>query len=193
MTDHIDCRGMACPMPVVTAEKRYKEAIEGETYTVVVNDETSAENITRAVKQWGGEFVQERKGQDYLISITKGKELDMPKAMIARVILISSDTVGRGDDELGRVLMRALMASLVQSQVYPSHMIFLNAGVKLTTEGSPLLEQIRQLEAEGVQVLSCGTCLDFYLIKDKLQVGKVTNFMEVTTLLLTSEHFVSLG
>ncbi len=65
--------------------------------------------------------------------------------------------------------------------------------MKLTVEGSPLLEQIKRLEAEGVQVLSCGTCLDFYRLKDKLQVGKVTNFMEITTLLLTSEHFVSLG
>jgi len=193
MTDHIDCRNMACPMPVVTAEKRYKEAKEGDTYTVVVNDETSAQNIARAVKQWGGEYVQERKGQDYLISITKGKSVEVPKTMVGRVLLITSDTVGRGDDELGRVLMRALIASLGESQVYPSHLIFLNAGVKLTTEGSPLLEQIKRLEGEGVQVLSCGTCLDFYGIKDKLQVGKVTNFMEITTLLLTSEHFVSLG
>ncbi len=124
MTEHIDCRGMACPMPVVTAEKRYKEAAEGDTYTVVVNDETSATNITRAVKAWGGEYVQERKGQDYLISITKGKQIEVPKAVIAKVILISSDTVGRGDDELGRVLMRALMASLSESQVYPSHIDF---------------------------------------------------------------------
>jgi selenium metabolism protein YedF len=193
MTEHIDCRNMACPMPVVTAEKHYKEAKVGDTYTVVVNDETSAQNIARAVKQWGGEFVQERKGQDYYISITKGKMLEVPKTIIGKVILIGSDTVGRGDDELGRVLMRALMASLGESQVYPSHLIFLNAGVKLTTAGSPLLEQIKRLEGDGVQVLSCGTCLDFYGIKDKLQVGRITNFMEITTMLLTSEHFVSLG
>lgn len=193
MTDHIDCRNMACPMPVVTAEKHYQEMKEGETYTVVVNDEMSAQNIARAVKQWGGEIAQERKGQDYYISITKGKDIEVPKAVIAKVILIGSDTVGRGDDELGRVLMRALMASLGESQVYPSHIVFLNAGVKLTIEGSPLLEQIRRLEADGVLVLSCGTCLDFYGIKDKLKVGRVTNFMEITTLLLTSEHFISLG
>lgn len=90
-------------------------------------------------------------------------------------IMIATDSLGRGNEELGRNLMKSYIYSLTEADIKPETMMFLNGGVRLTTEGSPVIDLIKQLEAEGVEILSCGACLDFFGITDKLQVGTVTN------------------
>lgn len=90
-------------------------------------------------------------------------------------IMIATDVMGTGSEELGRNLMKSYFYSLTEADVKPETMMFLNKGVYLTTEGSPVLELIRKMEEEGVEILSCGACLDFYKLKDKLAAGTVTN------------------
>jgi selenium metabolism protein YedF len=95
------------------------------------------------------------------------------------VILVASEFLGAGDDKLGSMLMKSYMYALTESDVKPKTMLFLNSGVKLTTEGSDSLESIKTLESQGVEIMSCGTCLDFYGLKEKLAVGQVTNMYSI--------------
>src|SRR3974390_2026213 len=97
----------------------------------------------------------------------------------------SSDAIGSGNDELGRLLMRNLLKALLDSPPLPERMVFLNSGVRLTTEGSPVLESLKEFENQGVEILSCGTCLDYFSLKDKLMVGKVTNMFDIISSLQT--------
>lgn len=90
-------------------------------------------------------------------------------------IMIASDSIGSGSEELGRNLMKSYLYSLTEADEKPSVMMFLNGGVKLTIKGSPVLDSLRQLEQEGVELLSCGACLNYYKMEDRLEVGEVTN------------------
>lgn len=106
------------------------------------------------------------------------------------VVLVGSDRLGEGEEELGRILMRAFVKNLAAAAELPAQAIFVNAGVRLTTEGSPLLADLRALEARGVEVVSCGTCLDYYHLKDKLAVGRPTTMAETVAALLGAASVV---
>jgi len=94
-------------------------------------------------------------------------------------IFLASDRIGQGDDELGALLMKGFLYAVAESDAKPVRMIFMNSGVKLTVEGSTQLENLRRLQEAGVDMLSCGTCLDFYGLKEKLAVGRVSNMYEI--------------
>ena len=91
------------------------------------------------------------------------------------VISVYTDCMGRGDDELGHKLMKAFIFAVTQQEELPATMLFYNGGAKLTVEGSPVLDDLKGLAEQGVEILTCGTCLDHYGIKDQLAVGEVTN------------------
>lgn len=112
------------------------------------------------------------------------------RAASRNVVLISSDRFGEGDDELGSVLMRAFIKTLKEVVPTPETIFFINAGVRLTTEDSALIQDIRELEESGMQVFSCGTCLDFFHLKEKLVVGKVTNMFEVVSHLSAADRVI---
>ena len=103
---------------------------------------------------------------------------DLP-ATGASVIAVDTDTMGRGDEKLGHILMKGLIYALAHGESVPKKMIFFNGGAPLTCEGSESLEDIKELESRGTQILTCGTCLDFYGIREKLAVGGVTNLYEI--------------
>lgn len=90
-------------------------------------------------------------------------------------VMICTDSIGTGEEELGHNLMKSYIYSLTEADDKPSAMMFLNKGVNLTTTGSPVLEMLRQLEADGTELLTCGACLDYYGLTDELRVGEVTN------------------
>ena len=106
------------------------------------------------------------------------------------VILIESRTIGDGDDELGAILMKAFLKTLKEVAPRPGALLFLNAGVHLTTEGSPYLADLRELAGMGVTLLSCGTCLDYYHLQDQLAVGKVTNMFEIVSRLTAADRIL---
>ena len=91
------------------------------------------------------------------------------------VVVISADHMGEGDEELGKVLIKGFIYALTEQDVLPQTILFYNGGAKLTCEESPTLEDLKSLEAQGVEILTCGTCLNHYGLTDKLQVGSVTN------------------
>jgi selenium metabolism protein YedF len=102
------------------------------------------------------------------------------------LVLIDGATVGRGDDVLGSVLMKSFLHTLKEVRPLPWRLIFLNAGVKLASEGSDLVAVLRELEGLGVEIFSCGTCLDFFKLKEKLAVGSVTNMYDIVSSLVTA-------
>jgi len=114
------------------------------------------------------------------------------KVKSADVILITSDRLGTGDEELGKILMKSFLNTLWDYKTKPSKVIFINIGVMLTTEGSEVLETLEFLEKEGVEILSCGTCLAFYGIKEKLRVGNATNMPYIVDSLLTASKVITI-
>ena len=103
----------------------------------------------------------------------------MPDARDNTVVVVSSDRMGEGNDELGKVLIKGFIFAVTQLDTLPKTMLFYNGGATLTAEGSDSLEDLKSLEAQGVEIMTCGTCLDYYGLKEKLQVGTVTNMYSI--------------
>jgi len=108
------------------------------------------------------------------------------------IFYCSGEFMGEGDNELGRILRKNFFYTLAQGEKYPEAIVFINSGVKLTSKTSPAAEYLLELEKKGVQILACGTCLDFYKIKNMPRVGKATNMENITDLLLKSEQVVTI-
>ena len=185
----VDARGLACPQPVVLA----KQAIEShEQVKVIVDNDTALENVKRLGTKLGCDVkVEKKKDGTYEINLTRmagvagAKEEFVPSCSATSaqsgpfVIVIAEDKMGRGNDELGYVLIRAFLHTVAGQAKKPDVMIFYNTGVKLTVQGSEVLEDLKQLENAGVQLLICGTCLNYFEIKDKLAAGTVSNMYDI--------------
>ena len=193
----LDARGLGCPQPVILARQALLSAGAGPVQ-VLVDDMVSVANIQRmaATLGWQAEVAAADKGM--CITLTKGEAAPAaagePAAAVPRppkmVVLIGSNLVGTGEEPLGRVLMRAFIKTLKDVAPLPDTMIFINSGVWLTTRGSELIDDLRLLEASGVRLLSCGTCLDYYKRKEDLQVGGVSNMFEIATALVNADRVV---
>ena len=175
----IDALGDKCPIPVVKAKKALATMDEG-TLEVLVDNETSVTNLTSFAKAQNCEIASDQLAPEkYSVKIVKAAGSAPDAAAAAgfgpRVVVVPSQVMGHGDDELGGVLVKAFIFALTQQDDLPDSILFYNGGVKLTCEGSPVLDDLAKLAAAGVEVLSCGTCLKNYGIEDKLAVGEVTN------------------
>ena len=182
----VDCRRLACPQPVINT----KEALAGATspILVIVDNEASCTNVRRFAESQGARVSVAQQGSELHLTIEPGHgapAAEPPPIVCAvpgarnMVVYVSSEGMGRGDEELGATLMEAFLDTLGQFKGELSHAIFVNAGAKLAVEGSAVLEQVRQLEQMDVQVLVCGTCLDHFGIKDKLAIGSVSNMYTI--------------
>jgi len=184
----IDARGQACPKPVIMTKKELDNIKEGIVVTIVDN-EVAKNNVSKLANSLGYEYKAEDISEnEYVITIikkseelgeeehveTKSKDIQDDK-----VVVFSSDTMGKGSEELGRVLIKSFIYTLTEATPYPSTLIFYNSGVFLTCEGSPVLEDLKKLEENGVEIISCGTCLDYYNLKEKLQVGQISNMYTI--------------
>jgi selenium metabolism protein YedF len=179
MKKTIDARGLACPEPVIMTKKAL-DSREVTEVMAIVDNRAALENISRLVKTMNLVSMVEEQDGSFFINITKEEgQPDKENLSGSTVVLVTSNVLGQGDDNLGGILMNSLMYTLTQMDGEIKCLMFLNSGVLLTTSGSPLIEHIRQLERNGVEVLSCGTCLDFYGLTEKLEVGKVGNMYAI--------------
>lgn len=192
MLTEIDARNLSCPQPVVITKKALDELIEG-SITTIVNDEAALQNLLALAKSMGCETTVEQKGEDYHIHFKKQVQcLDCRELSTRNDLLVfTSSKLGQGDDELGTVLIKSLIYTLVESEDIPRSMLFLNSAVELTCEDSPVLEHLMSLEKRGVEVLSCGTCLDFFQLKEKLCVGQITNMYTVWDKMSKAEKVIN--
>lgn len=192
----IDCRNMACPAPVITTKRALEES-GGETIRIIVDPGAPRENVTRFAAG-RGYTVQEATFEDgYVLSIG-GTEKTPANAILVEgpakktVFIVTSDRLGDGADELGRLLMKNFIITLLDLERLPDRMLFLNSGVLLTSEGSEVLEALDDLGNRGVEILSCGVCLDFYHKKEQLKAGTVTNMFTIAESLMDAGSVIRL-
>ena len=200
MTETIDARGKPCPQPVVMT-KRVLDSVQQGILTVIVDNPTSRDNVERFARSQGCDVEVEERKEGYFLSIIKGYPCEVEVSALTEekaeassephvVVYVSSDQMGMGDQELGSILIRAFLKTLKDVNPKPKKLIFVNSGVKLTTEGSDAIESIKELEAMNIAVLSCGTCLDYYRLKDKLQVGIVSNMFDIASSLMEADRVI---
>ena len=188
----IDCRGMACPQPVVTTKKALDES-EGKEFTLIVDNLSARDNVERFAQSQGAVVDVKEKGNDFYLHIQKGSACDLAASTQKAgkvVVYINSNFLGVGEEALGTILMRAFLKTLLDLKPIPSKLIFINSGVRLTTEGSEVLETLKTLFEKGVEILSCGTCLDFYELKAKLKVGIISNMYDIAQSLLEADRLI---
>lgn len=196
MKIEVDARGQACPRPVIMTKKALDEINEG-VVTTIVDNEVAKENVSKLAKSSGYELeVQKGNDNEYYIHITKGEveetNVCIPDTFKDMTIAFSSNIMGRGSEELGKILIKSFIYALTESTPYPATLVFYNGGVQLTSEGSEVLDDLEKLADQGVEILSCGTCLDFYGLKGKLRVGSVTNMYTILEKLKNATNTVTI-
>ncbi|MBE3572442.1 MAG: sulfurtransferase-like selenium metabolism protein YedF [Moorella humiferrea] len=189
----VDARGLACPQPVIQTKKALETlSPDGELVTIVDN-EVARDNVLKLVRSMECVASVREQGNEYYIHIRKES---LPSTQLSvhpgQVLLVTSATLGRGSEELGGVLMRSFFYSLSETEVLPRRIIFINSGVHLCCQGSPVLDSLLALEQKGVEVLACGTCLDYYHLKEKLCIGSVTNMYTIIEHLTAAEKVITL-
>jgi selenium metabolism protein YedF len=193
----VDCRGQACPQPVIHTKKALAGA--AGPILVIVDNQGSCINVQRFAESPGAKVSVEEKDGEYHLTIEPGRAEPAAKEQPIvcplpssgkTVVYVASGTMGHGDDDLGATLMAAFLDTLSHFKDEISHAIFVNAGARLAVQGSPVLEQIRQLEELGVQVLVCGTCLNHFGIKDQLAVGIVSNMYSIIEALFKADKII---
>ena len=197
-TKKVDALGDQCPIPVVKAKKALDQSVSGDVVEVHVDNEIAVQNLTKMARNRMCTSQSQKVGDKHFVVQITVKEgaagaagnaaaaaLDqetiacIPDARNHTIVVVSSATMGTGNDELGKVLMKGFIYALSQLDALPEKILFYNGGVTLTTEGSDSLEDLKSMEAQGTEILSCGTCLNYYQLSDKLQVGDVTNMYSI--------------
>lgn len=198
MTTIVDARGLACPQPVIQTRKAMQET---DQIVTLVDNETSRTNVSRMAEKSGWEVNVVPQGDEYRIELTRGSfspqvgSLPVGKAEVASghlVLVVSSNVMGRGEVELGDILIRSFFHTLGEVEPLPQTIIFFSTGVRLACEGSPVLDDLRALEADGMEMLVCGTCLDYLELKEKLVVGQVSNMYDIAETMLRAGRLVHL-
>lgn len=205
MRKYVDARKMECPLPVIHTKKALEEN-DVDAVTTIVDNEVAVQNIMRLANNLGFEFFSEKKENDYYIDVVKSKEKLLEKSISTKldntdleeknndnlVIIITSQTFGEGEEELGKILIKGYIFALTEVNKKPKTIIFLNEGVKLVTEGSQVIENLKILEEKNVEIISCGTCLDYYGLKDKLLVGSIGNMYSIVEILNNASNTIKI-
>lgn len=205
----VNAMGDACPIPVVKTKNAIKELIGAGMVETLVDNEIAVQNLTKMAQQKNYGVRSEKLGENqYRVIMTIGEsaneagaeaveeettaeETCMPDGRKGnKVVVISSSYMGTGDDELGAVLMKGFIYALSQQDELPKTILFYNSGAKLACEMSSTLEDLMSLEANGVEILTCGTCLNHYGLTEKLKVGGVTNMYVITEKMMQADLIV---
>lgn len=192
----INAQGLACPQPVLLTKKAMGES---DDILTIVDGPDQAENVARMARAAGWTVAVNGKEDGIYVRVSRPQEaLETQPATSPLpasgplVLTVAEDTMGRGERELGALLVRSFFHTLTESSAFPDVIIFFNTGVRLVVEGSPLVQDLQALVARGVQVLACGTCLGYFDLKDKVAVGAISNMYTIAETLLTAGRVVTL-
>jgi len=192
----IDARGLACPKPVVLTRKAMAD---NDEILTIVDNKIASENVAKLAQKMKAEVSIVEEAEDYFKIIIKNTgeaklESENNKAAAAhnseegKVYLIASDTLGEGEEDLGKILIKGFLSTLLDIEPLPKKMIFLNAGVRLAVLEKDVSRTLEDLEDAGVKILLCGTCLDYYDLSDKVEVGEVSNMYEIVNSINSSDY-----
>lgn len=205
MRKELDARGLTCPAPVLLV----KDCIDKESpeeLSILVDNDSSNENVTRflTTKNYTVEATHQENGDFHLQAVRSG-HIEQPEKAASPVskhaiessqkilVLVTSNRMGRGDDELGEKLMLSYLKTIKEMGSELWHLIFLNSGVKLTTNSSPILKELQAYEKDGVIILSCGTCLEHFELTKAKEVGGTTNMLDIVTATQLADKIVQVG
>ena len=199
----VNAIGDACPIPVVKTRKAMETIKGSEVVETLVDNEIAVENLKKMAGQMGYQ-VKDQKLEEgkysVQIMVTEAEKTEKiqadicdyrPTAASDKVVVIRSNVMGEGDPELGKVLIKGFIYALSQQEELPKTILFYNGGACLTCEGSASLDDLKELEHRGVKILTCGTCLNFYGLSEKLKVGEVTNMYEIAETMSKASLIVS--
>jgi selenium metabolism protein YedF len=187
--DIINVLGKPCPIPVIEAKKALRKAAADERVKVLVDNDISRQNLEKMAAGMGFPCSYETQDDGNILVIITAAPAKGGSGTAAAgtgvtgglVVAVGRNTMGSGNDELGAILIKAFIYSLTELDTSPETVLFFNSGVKLSTEGSNVIADLKTLESKGTTILSCGTCLDFYTLKEKLLVGTVTNMYAIVS------------
>lgn len=192
----VNACGLTCPQPLILAKKALSETSVGASFTILVDNLSSRQNVERFLRDQQAEVRTTETQGFFELTVTKHKDVASgttdpeayceatppTPAFVSRgrqVMVFKSDQMGMGDATLGKMLIQACIHTIKEVSPLPNALLFYNAGIHLVTAGSPVLSALKALEEQGVELLSCGACLDFYQQKDQLQAGRVSNMYEI--------------
>lgn len=194
----VDCRGLLCPKPVIMTREALKE--RNNTFCVLVDNDASRENVQRFATNSGCAVEVSKHPDGFVIEVTPGaasgeraqeEPVTCSVPSINKVIFIGADEVGRGDRELGTTLIKAFLYACTENDDRAAKYVFMNSGVRLVTENEETIKHVKKLEEEGAEIVVCGTCLDFYGLKERLEVGRVSNMYEIQSIMVSADRLVS--
>ena len=189
----IDCRGLACPEPVITTQKAL-DRLQGEEIVVIVDHVFSCNNVERFARSQGYSVKVKEEGENFYLHIRKEKtegnsESPSEEERVKKIVVyLNSHLLGVGDDALGSFLMKAFLKILLELERRPERLILINSGVQLASEDSKVLEILKALSEKGVEIVCCGTCIDFYGMKDRIGIGVISNMHDILQSLLEADH-----
>ena len=199
----IDCMGMACPLPVINAKKAIEAFTEDGTLHIRVDNETAVQNLIRLGEHNGFVVASAQNGDNaYTVTMAvvagQAKGAQVPAEALScaapakggKVVVLSADTMGSGDEKLGKKLMKAFICALANQDEAPDKVICYNTGAFLTTRDADTVKDLKTLEAAGTTVMTCGTCLDFYGLKAELQVGIVSNMYDIVEAQMSAAQII---
>lgn len=195
----INALGKACPLPVILTKRAMKE-FPNEDLKILVDNKIATQNLTKMANQLGFKTYVEQSGvSSYVVQLTKestdvesfSQVIEQESALLEKetssqkqpyIVSIHSETIGNGSEELGLTLMKSFFFSLSEQEQLPEKILFYNGGAKLTAKGSPVLQDLQAMASDGVEILTCGICVEFFALEDKLMVGEATNMYRIVEL-----------
>lgn len=175
----VNAIGEVCPKPVIMTKKALKE-IESGVVEVSVDNETSKENVQKMAKEMGHKFETKEENGVFIITITKTGETEKSAEKEENIVVsIGSDKMGEGEDELGKILIKGFIYALSEAETLPKTVLLYNKGVLLASTFEDTVKDLKVLEERGVEILSCGTCANFYHVQDQIKVGTLTNMYTI--------------
>ena len=200
MKESVDARGLACPAPVIKTKDALKRG--AQDIEVLVDNPTARDNVSRFASSQGCKVEVNREGGDiYRITISSpspagetraGTVVPAQEVEMKTVVVLSEDIMGRGEEELGTILIKAFVNTLAENDPPPWRIVLFNRGVLLAVEGAETVEALANLEKLGVEILVCGTCLDYFGLKEKAAVGMVSNMYDILTTMLEATNSVTI-
>ncbi len=194
----LDCRGLACPNPVIKTKELIEQG-DVQLLTVLVDNPAAQENVSRFLKRAG--FQVKAAGEGDALSVTGSRSaaetcqvfVEKPEEAPRQIlVLVGTDQLGRGDEVLGRKLLASFIATLKEMGPELWCVVLLNAGVKLSVAGSEVLAGLQNLEHSGVRLLVCGTCLNYFQLLEAKQVGETTNMLDIVTAMQLADQVITL-
>jgi len=200
MPSELDCRGLACPAPVLQTKQKIEKENLSEI-SVIVDNQASKENVSRFLGSQKFEVSVEQRGPDYYVTGKRGTagivseppaapQPDTEKRKI--MVMIATDRMGYGDDVLGKLLLISFIKTLAEMGDELWRLVFVNNGVKLTIGGSEVLDVLKGYEKEGLTILVCGTCLNHFNLLDKKEVGVTTNMLDIVTAMQLADKVINI-